>query len=183
MYKGIPKDRVLMIISKRNFRDEELLEPKRILEENNYLVDIANEKGEESVGMYGTRIEPQLNFSKIVVNDYEAIIFVGGQGAMDYWNNTFAQKMAKEAYLKGKILGAICMAVGTLANAKLIKGKKVTGWPDVKDLVIKAGGIYTEADIEIAGRIITAKGPKQAQKFGEEILKLLKIAEKAKYDE
>ena len=115
-----------------------------------------------------------MKFSQVNINDYEAVIFVGGQGSKEYWENKTALNLAREANLKGKIIGAICSATGTIANAGLLKGKKATGWEDTKELVEKNNGVYTGNDIEISGRIVTAKGPKQALKFGEEIFKILK---------
>jgi|SRR3989344_2616181 len=165
--------KVLFILSSRNFRDEEFLEPKKILENLGVNITIVNETGRESVGMLGTRVEPNLNLDKVIVNDYDAIIFVGGSGSTVYWNNQKAMNIIKEAKIKGKVVAAICMATGTLAKAGILKGKEATGWDDAEEVIVQNGGKYTAEDIVINGRVITAYGPKQANKFGLEIARLL----------
>ncbi len=165
--------KVLFVISSKNFRDEELLEPKELLEGYGANTLVVNENGKESLGMLGTRIEPSMSLNKVSIGEYDAVVFVGGSGSSIYWNDKNALNVAKEAYIKGKVVAAICLASGTLANSGLCKGKKITGWQDTKEIIEKNGGIYTGNDLEISGRLITASGPKAAKKFGEAIAKVL----------
>ncbi len=169
----ISRKRALFIVADKGFRDEELLEPKKILEDYKVRIVIANSSGKESRGMLGSRQEASTAINKVDINDYDAVIFIGGSGSTMYWNEKTALNIAKEAYLKGKLVCSICLASGTLANAGILRGKKATGWPDTKELIMKNGGEYTGKDIEISGRIITASGPKAAVRFGEEIVKAL----------
>lgn len=165
--------RVLFIISSENFRDEELLEPKKVLESYKARIVITNNTGKTSKGMLGARVDVHTTINKVDVNDYDAIIFVGGSGSTVYWNDKIALNIAKEAFLKGKVVASICLASGTLANAGIFKGRNATGWPDTKILIEKNGGTYTGKDLEINGRLISAKGPSAAVKFGEAIAKAL----------
>ena len=165
--------RVLFIIAPKDFRDEELLEPKKVLESYKVRIIIANNTGTISRGMLGARVEPSTTIEKVDVNDYDAVIFVGGSGSTVYWEDKTALKITKESFLKGKIVCSICLASGTLANAGVFSGKKATGWPDTRVLIEKNGGTYTGKDVEISSRVISALGPKAATKFGEEIAKAL----------
>lgn len=170
---GLDKKRVLFILAEKNFRDEEFLKPKDILKEKKLRIDIANTTGKDSIGMLGARTEVNLTLNKVAVNDYDAVIFIGGSGSKVYFDDKLALSIAKEAYLKGKIVCSICLASGILANAGVLSGKKATGWIDTKTLIEKSGGTYTGTDLEVSGRVITASGPKTATKFGEAILKSL----------
>ncbi len=164
---------VLFIIAPKNFRDEELLEPRRILEGYKAKTAIASNTLNPCNGMLGAKITPKLTLDKINVNDYDAMVFIGGSGSTIYWNDRTAISVAKESNLKGKIIASICLASGTLANAGVFKGKDATGWPDTKELVEKNGGFYTGSDLEVSGRVISAKGPSAAKKFGEALAKAL----------
>ncbi|MBC7348303.1 MAG: DJ-1/PfpI family protein, partial [Clostridia bacterium] len=78
-----------------------------------------------------------------------------------------------EAAEQGKVLGAICLAPVTLANAGVLAGRKATVFsPEAKRLEA-AGAKYTGAGVEIDGRIVTASGPENAKDFGEAIAALL----------
>jgi len=165
--------KVLMIIASGNFRDEELLEPKAIFEKQGAQVTVASTTLKKVRGMLGATITPEILVEKVKVEDYDVIIFVGGSGASQYWNDTVAHEIAKEACQQGKILGAICIAPVTLANAGVLEGKKATVFGSEKERLKAKGVIYTGADVQIEGNIITADGPTSATKFGEAIVRAL----------
>ena len=165
--------KVVMIIAEEDFRDEELQKPKEILERYGAKVVIASSTTNIATGMLGMKIKPDILINEIKVEEYDAIIFVGGSGASQYWNDPIAHSIAKEAIKKDKILCAICIAPVTLANAGVLQGKKATVWPSEAERIKNMGAIYTGANVEIDGKIITANGPAAAEEFGEAIAKAL----------
>lgn len=165
--------RAVMIIAERNFRDEELLEPKAELEKEGVKVDIASTAAKQARGMLGATVAPDKLVSDINVADYDAIIFVGGSGAGQYWNDPAAHSLAKEAAGSGKILGAICIAPVTLANAGVLMGKKATCWPSERQALKDMAANYTGKRVEVDGNIITADGPGSAAEFGKALVKKL----------
>ncbi len=166
--------RILMIIASQNFRDEELLIPKKLFEEAGYKVIIASSSLKPAKGMLGTIVIPQLLIDQVNVKNYDAIIFVGGIGAQEYFYNPVAHKIAKEAVKEGKILGAICLAPRILAEAGVLKGKKATVWPSEAKFLEEKGAIYTGNPVQVDRKIVTGAGPFAAKEFAEAILKLLK---------
>jgi protease I len=165
--------KILMIIAAGNFRDEEFLEPKGIFEKQGAKVVIASTTLKKVKGMLGATVMPDILIEKAKVEDYQAIIFVGGTGASQYWNDPLAHKIVKEAIKQGKILGAICIAPVTLANAGVLEGKKATVFESDKAELKAKGALYTGLDVQIDGNIITADGPTSATKFGETIVRAL----------
>ena len=73
--------KVVMIIAEKNFRDEELLEPKKILEEEGASVTVASTTLRTATGMFGAKATPDILLSELKMDEYDAIIFVGGAGA------------------------------------------------------------------------------------------------------
>lgn len=165
--------KVLMIIAPKNFRDEELLEPKGVLTQAGAVVEMASTSLDTAVGMLGMKVGVDLLVDSVKVADYDAVIFVGGVGASQYWDDPRAHSIAQEAYQRGKVLGAICIAPVTLAQAGLLKGKKATVWASEKERIEAKGVKYTGSSVQVDGRIITANGPTSAREFGETILKAL----------
>ncbi|MFA5089780.1 MAG: DJ-1/PfpI family protein [Candidatus Omnitrophota bacterium] len=162
-------EKVVMIISHEGFRDEELLKPKKVLEDSGVKVDIASTDLSPAVGKGGNVVQPDILFNDIDVEDYQAIIFIGGASAACYWDDPRAHKLAQEALAKRKVLAAICIAPVTLANAGVLKGKKATVFSSEVAQIKQAGALYTGLDVERDGNIITASGPHAAEKFGVEI--------------
>jgi protease I len=160
---------VVMIIAHQGFRDEELQEPRKLLEEQGAKVAVASSSMEPAEGMLGARVLPDVLVEDVRVTDFDAVVFVGGKGATEYWNDRQAHRIAREALQNGKVVAAICLAPVTLANAGVLKGKKATVWESESSKLQAQGAHYTGAAVEIDGPIITGNGPEAAKEFGEAI--------------
>ena len=165
--------KVVMIVARSNFRDEELLKPKEVLEKNGVAVTVASSSLKEATGMLGAKVKPDILFTNINIGDYDGVIFVGGSGASEYWDNPTAHKIARDANNAGKIVGAICIAPVTLAKAGLLADKRATTYSSTVNNIKACGAKYSGAEVERDGNIITASGPTAAQKFGEAVVKAL----------
>ena len=165
--------KILMIIASQNFRDEELFKPRELFIKEGMEVILASSSLEASRGMLGGTAKPDILIGEVKVEDFEAIIFVGGIGASEYWNNPITHKIAKRAVSLDKLICAICIAPVTLANAGILEGKKVTVFSSEISKLKAKGAIYTGKDVEVDGNIISGKGPMAAKEFGETIIKIL----------
>lgn len=166
--------KAVMIIAEKDFRDEELLQPKEILEKNGIEVKVASTTLKEAKGVLGAKVKPDILVSDIKINDFDAVIFVGGAGSSQYWDDPVAHKLAQGAVNKDKIIAAICIAPVTLAKAGLLKGKRATVWSSESGQLESAGADYTGEPVEKDGKIITAAGPFAGREFAEEIVEALK---------
>lgn len=162
-----------MIIAPNNFRDEELLEPKKVLEGYGTKVTIASQGVSEAKGALGATVPVDKDISEVNVDNYDAVIFVGGQGSSVYFSNSRALEIAKESYSKGKITSAICIAPSILANAGILEGKRATVFSSESSNLEEKGATYTDEDVTQDGKIITASGPQAAKEFGETIAREL----------
>jgi len=170
--------KVVLIIAFRGFQDQEYKDTKDSLEKNHIEVITMSSSIGEAEGKFGEKIKIEKTIEKINVNDFNAIVFIGGPGAQEYIDNKTAHKIAKESIEKGKILAAICIAPEILAKAGVLTDKKATVWSSSIDLepiklLEENKAIYSEEDVVVDGKIITANGPMAAKKFGEKIAELL----------
>jgi len=165
--------KVVMVIASRDFRDEELLKPKKIIEDAGGEVVVASSSLKTARGMKGATFKPEVLLKDVKPEDFDAVLFVGGSGASEYWNDAAAHSLAKAAAKNGKLVCAICIAPVTLANAGLLDGKKATVWKSEANAIKKKGATYTGAAVEIDGNIITADGPESSTKFGRAVVRAL----------
>jgi len=163
--------KVVMIVPSKNFWYEELKRPKEIFEQNGIRVIIASSDMKEAKGIFGLGIMPDVVLSKIRAAHYHAVIFVGGEGAVQYWDDPHAHRLVKEALAKGIVLGASSIAPMTLANARALSGKRATVWPSLGERLKLAGAIYTGQPVEVDGKIVTADSPDAVEEFAQAILK------------
>lgn len=171
--RRVDKKKVLFVIAHENFRDEELEEPKRILEEQGVNTIIASSRLGMIQGMLGDVVEAGLSIKNVKTGDYDAVIFIGGVGAEEYWDDPTAHSIAREAVERDIVVGAICIAPVTLARAGVLRGRQATAFNSVACELEKAGARYTGVPVERDGFIITADGPASATQFGKAIAKAL----------
>ncbi len=166
--------KVVMIIAPSDFRDEELFEPKQILEQEGVEVKIASTVMSNCIGMLGGSITPHMLITDIKAEEFDAIIFVGGKGAICYFYDSIAHKVVNDALKFNKLICAICISPVILANAGILGGKKATVWKTEGPKLLDKGAIYTANRVEYDGKIITADGPTSATQFARSIIKGLK---------
>jgi protease I len=170
---------VALIIAEQAFRDEEYQKPKEILEREGIKVLTACTTLLKAFGKLGMEVKPDILVKDLRNQELDALIFIGGGGSSQYFNDATAHETAHYFNKPGKIIGAICIAPVILANAGLLKGRKATVFPDGKDSLQAGGAIYTGNLVEIdnsapnQAQVITGCGPEAASEFGEALAKLL----------
>ncbi len=174
--------KILFVVAFKDFRDEEFFEPKEILEKANFQIDVASTEKGLAMGVNGGEVKVDFIIDEVRVDDYEAIIFVGGSGASRNIENQRFHHLAREAMAKNKILGAICIAPLILARAGVLENRKATVWASALDRrpiqQLKDGGAtYENKPVVIDGNIVTANGPQSAKEFGKILAKELKKRE------
>jgi len=165
--------RVVMVIAHRDFRDEELLKPQALLEKAGAQVTVASSSLEPATGALGAKVTPDVLQKDVDADAYEAVVFIGGPGAKEYWDDRTAHALARAGVEQGKVVAAICIAPVTLANAGLLDGKKATVWRTESGRLRAQGADYTGAEVEVDGRLITSNGPEAAEDFGKAIAEAL----------
>lgn len=170
--------KVVMIVAGKDFKDEEYFVPRQILEEKGTEIKTASNKSGQASGVSGNEVKVDLLVSEINPGDFDAIVFIGGPGALDNLDNEVSYGLSRKTIEEGKILAAICISPVILAKSGVLQGKQATVWSSVLDKsavkILKERGVrYFDEKVMIDGQIITANGPEAAQEFGEKIGELL----------
>lgn len=168
---------ILMVIAPKDFRDEEFFEPKEIFEERGVKISVASTSTDTAEGMLGGRVKPDLKISDVNVEEYDAIVIVGGAGSKEYlWGNKELRILVKEAYKKDKIVSAICLSPVVLARAGILEGKQATVFPDREaiDELKRNGANYLNRSVVVSDGVITGRDPESAEEFALKICDTLK---------
>lgn len=171
--------KILMVIAFKDFRDEEYFVPKEILEESGAEVKTASSKTGYALGADGSETAVDYLVQDVDLNNFDAVVFVGGPGCLANLDNENSYNLAREVVAKNKILAAICVSPVILAKAGVLNGKSATVWSSVMDksaikILEQNNVIYKEGKVVVDGRIITGNGPAAAIEFTEAIIKILK---------
>ena len=165
--------KVLIVIAATDFRDEEYFEPYNRLRQCGATVTVASSVKGQAVSVFGKIVATDRQIAECKAEDYDAVVFIGGPGAAEFFTNATAHALARAAAEQGKVLAAICIAPVTLANAGVLKGKKSTVFPSFQSQLAAQGALVVSEDVIRDGRLLTASGPAVAREFAAALVKML----------
>ncbi len=167
--QSIIKKSVLIILPAKNFNETEYLSVKNNLERRGINVFIASDANAAAVGSLGLKVKADVSFFNLNERNFTGIIFIGGSGVKNYWDNQILQRAALKFYQNKKTVSAICSAVVILARAGLLKDQNATCFPENKKEIEKEGAVFVDKCIVSSGKIITAQGPSSASEFADAV--------------
>jgi protease I len=165
--------KILMIVSNRNFCDEEYYTSRAVFESVGINCMVASSEEFAAVGMEGSVVKPDLHIKNIKLKGFDALCFIGGVGCTEYWHDKDLHQLVLRANESGLLICAICLAPVILANAGLFKNKCVTSYPSAKSYIKKKGALHIGNTVETDENIITAKDPEAAEEFAHKICEML----------
>ncbi len=150
-----------IIITGNLVQDHEFIYPYYRLLEEGYEIDVCILEGKPVIGILGTAIPPNKDqivkkIHDIKVNDYSVLVIPGGVKAMEkVRQNKDIIKFISEFDKAKKIIACICSGAQLLISAKVVKGRKISGYYSMEDDLVNAGAIYTDNPAVIDDNIIT----------------------------
>ena len=154
MKKGI-------IISGSLAQDHEFIYPYYRLLEEGVELDVCLLEGKPVKGFLGTTLPPNKEqvvkkIEEIKVKDYDVLVLPGGVKAMEkVRQNKDIIKFIADFNLTNKTIACICSGAQLLISAKVVKGRKISGYYSMKDDLTNAGAEYTDLPAVIDDNIIT----------------------------
>ena len=171
--------KIAIIVAYKDFRDEEYFVPRGIFDEAGATVMVVSDEIGTAQGADGGDINVDIDLKDLDVSGFDAIVFIGGPGALNHLDNEDSYKIAKDVIAQNKILAAICVSPAILAKAGVLSGKKATVWTSpldksAKNILEQNGAIYLDESVVQDKNIITANGPNAAKDFANKIVDALK---------
>jgi deglycase len=117
----------------------------------------------------GYGLEADLAFDQVKVEEYAAVLVLGGRAPEYLRNNAKVLEIVREFDRQGKWIFAICHGVQILAAAALTSGKRVTCYEHVRLEAEQAGATYVTDQTVCDGRIVTAQTWQSHPSFYREI--------------
>lgn len=168
-----------LVLSANKFEDMELYVPVFRLIEAGWRVDIAAPTPGKITGessWYYVLADTAID--AVHAEDYAFLLIPGGSPAgapATIRENPHARDIARAFFHSGKPVGAICHGPWLLADADLVRGRKLTSyWNDgVPQSITKAGGIWVDAPVVRDGNLVTSRWPMDLAEFNREMMALL----------
>jgi len=172
--KDLNKKRVA-ILATNGFEESELREPKKALEEAGAHVDIVSlESGtikSWTDGNWGKTYTVDKTLDSVSQSDYNALMLPGGVINPDVLRtNKNAVNFVKSFFENNKPVAAICHAPWLLAEADVLKGRKVTSYGSIKTDIMNAGANWVDEEVVVDSGLVTSRSPKDLPAFNKKLV-------------
>jgi len=168
------KKRIALLVGK-DFEDMEVMYPLYRLREAGFQVDLIGEDpaGTKYIGKNGYPVLSTLVISKAKPKDYCGLVAPGGWAPDKLRRNPKILKLTADIDHQGGVIASICHGPWILISAGIVKGKKTTSTPALKDDLLNAGAQWADQEVVVDGRMVTSRKPDDLPAFMREMLKLL----------
>ena len=170
--------KALIVVSQTDFQPIEYKDTRDELEKAGIEVKAASFEAGEAFGKDGSKINVDVAIKDVDVNEYDAVVLIGGPGAAKQLiGNEDVKNLVKNFDNSDKVVAAICVSPVVLAEARLLKDRKATVWNEdgkQEEILAAEGAEYVDKPVVVDTRIVTANGPAAAKEFGKTIAKMLK---------
>ncbi len=158
-----------LILTAGGVEDCELFYPYYRFKEEGLDVDVASPDGEKIVGEHGYSLEANLSFADAEADDYDLLFLPGGRGPEKVRLQSEAVEITRKMFEADKLIAAICHGPQVLISADVLRGKKATCWPALRDDLRAAGADYVDEEVVMDGNLITSRCPPDLPAFCRQI--------------
>ncbi len=162
-----------LIITGKFVQDHEFIYPFYRLQEAGFTVDVAT-KGKEVVqGQLGATITPTRDIAGISTYDYDLLCIPGGAKCMEYLRqNEEVLNFIHKIDAEGKVIASICHGSQMLISAKIVKGRRISGYYSIKDDINNAGATYVDAPFVTDNNVVSCPHYKYLGDWMKEVLRV-----------
>ncbi len=161
-----------LIITGKLVQDHEFIYPYYRLLEAGFTVDVATRNKETVQAILGITVTPTRDIAGIEVEDYDLLVLPGGAKALEkIRQDEEVIKFIKDFDSAGKTIASICHGAQLLISAKIVSGRKVSGYYSIKDDIENAGATYIDAPFVRDKNLVTCPHYKYLGDWMKETLK------------
>lgn len=162
------------VLVEDDYEDHELWYPYYRLIEAGFRPELIGPGGKaEYRSKHGYPARADVSVEKAQSKDYCAIVIPGGYAPDRLRRYTSVIEFVKRFDEEGKLVAAVCHAPSVLVSANILKGRKCTCFPSIKDDVMNAGARYIDEEVVVDGNLVTSRRPADLPAFMRAVLKCL----------
>lgn len=159
------------------FEQVELTRPLKALEKAGAVVEVVSLRKGHIQGMNllvpGRKVKVDRVLKEADPELYDALLLPGGHISPDFLRQSKAALEFVRAFDEAeKPIAVICHGPWVLASAGLVKGRRLTSWPNIQDDIINAGGIWEDAAVVRDHNWVSSRGPQDLPAFEKAMLEL-----------
>lgn len=165
--------RVLIFVGD-DYEDLELWYPKlRLIEAGVHVTVAGAEAGRRYVGKNGYPCVADAAIADMESADFHGVICAGGWMPDKLRRDPHVLQLLREFAQAGKLVAAICHGGWMPISAGVYRGVKVTGSPGIRDDLVNAGAIFSDAAVVVDRHFVSSRKPDDLPDFTRACLQVL----------
>jgi protease I len=171
----------ILFIATDGFEQSELFDPRKAVLDAGAQVTLASIKTDPIQGMKhdqkGDTITPDQSLDAIDAADFDALVIPGGVANPDTLRMEESALQIIQAFMAAsKPVAAICHGPWLLAEADVLKDRKVTSWPSIRTDLRNAGADVVDQEVVVDGNLITSRKPDDIPAFNAALIAAVEAA-------
>lgn len=158
-----------------NFEDSEFRQPyDAVRGAGHEVVVIGLEKGKEAAGKKGKEtFTVEAGPEAANADEFDGVVIPGGYAPDHLRTDETLVAFVRDLAAAGKPVAAICHAGWVLAEADVVRGRRVTSVRNIKTDLVNAGADWVDEEVVEDGSLITSRTPADLPAFNAAILRRL----------
>ncbi len=163
------------ILATDGFEESELRSPREALLQAGAFVDLISLKDGTIKGWkdgnWGDAEQVDRTVADAKGEDYDALLLPGGVMNPDKLRmDPDAVAFVRSFFDQGKPVAAICHGPWLLAEADVVRGRKLTSYPSIRTDLMNAGAEWVDAEVVVDKGLVTSRDPKDLPAFNARML-------------
>jgi protease I len=114
----------------------------------------------------GKKVSVDTTLREVKAADYDALLLPGGFINPDLLRQSeLALEFVRDFERLGLPIAVICHGPWLLVSADLVRGRRLTSWPGIRDDIHNAGGLWVDAPMVRDDTWVSSRGPRDLLEF------------------
>lgn len=171
------KGKRVAILVADGFEQVELTEPRKALDEAGARTQIVSSAAEKVQGWKhfdkADHFKVDVALDSAAADNFDALLLPGGVANPDQLRmNPKAVAFVRSFFDAGKPVAAICHGPWTLIDAGVVRGRRITSWPSLKNDLTNAGAKWTDEEVVVDQGLVSSRKPQDIPAFNRQMLAL-----------
>lgn len=169
------RDLKIAILVAQGFEQVELTEPRKALERAGARTSVVSPEEGHVRGwdhtQWGDEVPVDVPLETADPRAFDALLLPGGVMNPDHLRmNPAAVQFVKAFFEDHKPVAAICHGPWMLAEADVIRGRKLTSYPSIRTDLKNAGAEWTDSEVVVDNGLVTSRKPDDIPAFNRKMI-------------
>jgi protease I len=169
----------IAILAEDQYEDLELWYPLLRMREAGAEVVVVGMTGVDTYhSKHGYAVKVDAAANDLAGDEFDAVIIPGGYAPDRMRRHPPMLDLVRRVFQRGGLVAMICHAGWVPISAGIMKGRRVTSTPAIKDDLINAGATWIDLEVVPDGNMISSRGPDDLPAFCQAIITALAQGER-----